>query len=221
MNETSEICGTRPESSTPSPELAAGHMPSNSPGGPQTDPSGPEAVPASRSARTDSEGEKTTQDTCGPSGTGSFGTSALQQYLESRLRVLLENTGCPAYRLIWKHWTTPSGQRVCVRQASVRRIYGSGCTGWPTPTASYPANSATICALGRQKSLLLGRAVAKFEGETEPSDFLSPTFVAWLMGYPDRHLRCVPLEMRWSRKSPLPLSVQRAAERVRKMKGKS
>jgi hypothetical protein len=40
------------------------------------------------------------------------------------------------YRLTWKERVTPLQRRICALRGSVLRISDSGCTLWPTPTAT-------------------------------------------------------------------------------------
>lgn len=64
-------------------------------------------------------------------------TSAqLQSGLENVLRLRLDASGSPEYRLQWKHWDMPSGALICALRARARPTYDSGCSGWPTPDAS-------------------------------------------------------------------------------------
>lgn len=67
-------------------------------------------------------------------------SAGLQQSLASRLRVLLGDHGSPEYSLTWKSWDMPSRVPICALRASARRTYGSGCTGWPTPTTGWRGN---------------------------------------------------------------------------------
>lgn len=74
------------------------------------------------------------KDTCGPSGSTSSASAALQLCLENRLQARLQTLGSTMYKLTWKPWIMPS-QRVRSRlRASVPRTSGIAPTGWVTPT---------------------------------------------------------------------------------------
>ena len=63
-------------------------------------------------------------------------SAVLQYCLANKLREKADLNGSPEYRLIWKTWDMPSGQRICALRASGRRTSGKGFTGWPTPQDS-------------------------------------------------------------------------------------
>jgi hypothetical protein len=119
-----------------SPELAVGPTPCDSQAGPMTGPCGPDRALASLSARQAKEKGLMTNATYGPPSAGSSTSAALQKSLENRLQAALAETGSPEYALTWKHWDMQSGPPICALRASVRRISGSDCSGWPTPDAS-------------------------------------------------------------------------------------
>lgn len=123
----------RPTSSLAS---AAGRSPSVSPAGPTTGRSGPEAAPVSLSARQAREQGLMTSGIYGLRGIGSSSSADLQSCLESRLQARLLTTGSTLYKLTWKPWTTPSGLCRSRLRASVPRTSGTGCSGWPTPSAT-------------------------------------------------------------------------------------
>lgn len=102
-------------------------------------------APASHSAQPVSAREPQTSGTSGQSSGTSSLSASLQQSLESRLRVLTEERGCPLYALKWKHWAMESGPQICALRGSVRRISGSDSTssGWPTPTANSTTGAGT------------------------------------------------------------------------------
>ncbi len=93
-------------------------------------------VPASHSARPESAGASTTPATCGPSGSGSSASVALQSSLENRLRALMASSGSTLFALTWKERVTPSGLRILQRRASALRIAGRGFGSWPTPAVT-------------------------------------------------------------------------------------
>jgi len=121
-----------------SPESAAGRSPSGSPDGQMTVPSGPAPVLASLSPSPGPEVARQTDDIFGQSSDGSSMSADLQTCLESRLRVLLAETGSPLYGLIWKQWTMQSGPPICALRARARRISASDYIfmGWVTPTVA-------------------------------------------------------------------------------------
>jgi hypothetical protein len=75
-------------------------------------------------------------DISGPSGSGSSTSEDLGLSLESRLRRTMVSNGSTLYSMTWNERATPLGRRVCQLVASARRTGGSGCTSWPTPSAS-------------------------------------------------------------------------------------
>ncbi len=86
---------------------------------------------ASLSPRRAKEAGLLTSGTCGPTGTTSSRSAALQQSLESRLRPLL--TGSDLCEVIWKPWTTPWGQSLWKPRARVRTTFATDIGSWPTP----------------------------------------------------------------------------------------
>lgn len=83
------------------------------------------------------------KDTCGPSGSTSSASAALQLCLENRLQARLQTLGSTMYKLTWKPWIMPS-QRVRSRlRASVPRTSGIAPTGWVTPTTRDWKDSGT------------------------------------------------------------------------------
>lgn len=119
-----------------SPESVSGHMPCAKPDGRMIDPSGQEVVPASRLAAQGKGKGSQTSATSGLNFTASLASAALQSALENRLRQKTGLLGSSLYRLTWKVRATPSGRLIPALRASVRRISGNGCTGWPTPLAA-------------------------------------------------------------------------------------
>ena len=121
-----------------SPGSAAGRSPSGSPDGQMTVPSGPDPVLASLSPSPGPEVARQTDDIFGRSSGGSSMSADLQAFMESRLRVLLAETGSPLYVLTWKKWTMQSGPPICALRARARRIFASDYifVGWATPTVA-------------------------------------------------------------------------------------
>jgi len=120
-------------SATSSPELASGRTPFAEPDGPTTAPSGPAVALASLSAQRAKDLGLLTSGTCGPSGSISSASAALQSSLESRLRARLSTLGSTLYKLTWKPWVTPSGRSRSRLRASALRTSATERTGWPTP----------------------------------------------------------------------------------------
>ena len=113
-------------------------MPCSSPDGRKSGPSGQEAAPASPSARPALTEGQQTPATSGLTSPGSSGSAALQSFLESRLRALLDVTGSLECVLTWKEWAMTSGPPICALRASARRTSASASTGlelYPTPQA--------------------------------------------------------------------------------------
>jgi len=117
-------------SATFSAEFLAGLALLESLYGPPTGPSGPAPAPASRSrSRASAEGSPTT-GTCGPPGSVSSASAALQSAWANRLRARL--TGSPECEVIWREWVTPWGQCLSKPRARVRRNIGIVIGLWPT-----------------------------------------------------------------------------------------
>ena len=128
--------------------------------GPTTGPCGPEAAPASPSARPAEATASTMSGTCGPSGSASSRSAALQRSLESRLRARLPIPGSTLFNMTWKDWATPSQPSRCRLRASARRTSEIACGGWPwqTPTANDARESAYAMAGGKRYLKLVGEA---------------------------------------------------------------
>lgn len=119
-----------------SPGSASGRTHCGAPGGPMIGPSGLVRVPASLSARQVKELGLLTSGICGPLGTTSSKSAALQSSLASKLQAKLSTTGSTLYRLTWKDWILPSGRLLSRLRASVLRISETEHSGWPTPQTS-------------------------------------------------------------------------------------
>ena len=86
-----------------------------------------------------------TSGTCGPRGTSSSTSAALQQSLESRLRARTASLGSTLYTLTWKQRTTPQGLQICALRASARRTSDNDCGSWlgiVSKLASWPTAAA-------------------------------------------------------------------------------
>ena len=96
---------------------------------------GPAAVHASLSPQQAKALGLMTSGICGPHGTTSLSSAALQSSLESRLQARMPLSGGILFKLTWKQRTTPQGRRICALRASVPRTSDSDCGGWPTTGA--------------------------------------------------------------------------------------
>ena len=118
-------------------ESAAGNTPCASPDGQPSEKSGPARVRVSRTRWPAKEKAMPTRETSGPKCSGSSESAALNAWLGSKLRALLDTVGSMEYRQTWKEKVTPSGRLYWAHTASARRIDDSGCGGahWPSPTS--------------------------------------------------------------------------------------
>jgi len=120
-------------SATSSPALVDGPSPCASPAGLRVDLFGQALAPVSRSATQAPAKAPPTTATCGPTGTNSSASAALQSSLVSRLKARLPTDGLILFKLTWKEKATPSQQQVSLLRASARRTADTGCGSWPTP----------------------------------------------------------------------------------------
>ena len=123
-------------SATSSPASAVGHSPSDWQSG-QMLLFGQGAAPANRFRAQASGAENSTIGTCGPHGSSSSASVALQRSLENRLRATMALNGSPEYVLTWKVRAMPSGPPICALRARARRASDSAFGGWPTPDARH------------------------------------------------------------------------------------
>ena len=144
---TSDLCRpvtwTDTSNATFSQALAAGHTHCGWLVGPTMNRFGQAVALASHSARPEIVEALTTNATYGPLFGGSLPSDDLQSSLASRLRRVMDVNGSLEYVLTWKQWDMQSGAPICALRASVRRIPGSGCFGWPTPTARDSRSEST------------------------------------------------------------------------------
>ena len=103
---------------------------------------GPAAVHASLSPRQAKALGLMTSGICGPHGTTSLSSAALQSSLESRLQARMPLSGGILFKLTWKQRTTPQGRRICALRASVPRTSDSDCGGRGTPTKDEAGGTA-------------------------------------------------------------------------------
>lgn len=129
-------------SATSSPGSESGPTRSDLPGFQTSLLSGLEAVPANPFRSPDPGAALPTSGTCGPHGSASSASDALQRSLESRLRAAPGLRGSMLFATTWKRRDTPSQRPICALRASARRTSGSGCSSWPTPSAQDAASSA-------------------------------------------------------------------------------
>ena len=92
------------------------------------------AVRASLSPRQAKVLGLTTSGICGPHGTTSSESAALQSSLASKLQARMPLSGGILFKLTWKLRATPQGRVICALRASVPRTSDSDCGGWGTPT---------------------------------------------------------------------------------------
>ena len=207
MSAQMTLWGTRKPTS--SPESVDGPTRYGSLDGLTTNPFGLDRVPVSPSPTLAKGAALRTSGTSGPHSGVSLQSLALQRSSESRLRAMLEGNGSPLYELTVSRWGMPSGPSIFALRASVRRIYGNGCTGslieetseklaartgWATPCARdwHGANAKTYRERGGgSKGEQLSNQVVHFgpwrsisNAPTEGQGRLSPDFARWLMGYP-------------------------------------
>jgi len=168
-------------SATSSQASVDGALPCNSPDGQRTVLCGPDPVRASLSARQAKEAGLLTSGTCGLHSTTSSASASLQSYLESRLRVLLEETGSTLYEMTWKERATPLGLRICALRASAHDTFDNESGGWPTPSANEDAAGSLN---GNMQWMLTHEAKNRDPVGYAAGKQLNPALARWLMGFP-------------------------------------
>lgn len=122
-----------------SPALESGRMPSVALGGLTIVQFGQALAPANLSATQAGALGLLMSGICGPTGSNSSSSAALQTSLENRLRARTAWAGSTLFTLTWKRRATPSGLQICALRASARRTSDSVCSlpqsPWPTPSA--------------------------------------------------------------------------------------
>jgi hypothetical protein len=182
-------------SATSSPGSEAGHTRCGSQGL-MTGQCGPPAAHASPSAGLESGEASTTRATSGRKRSASSRSVALQRSLGSRLRTRLSSAGSTWLRVTWRVRVTPSRRQYFRLRASARRTRETGCTSWPTPTASgmHRASPSRGHGLLEQAwSLTSGQMPSGFCARTDKGAQLNPEFALWLMGFPPEWARCTQL----------------------------
>jgi hypothetical protein len=215
---------------TSSPASADGAEPSDLPGGQIVDLFGQAVAPVNRSAPQVAAKALPMTGTYGRIGSVSSASERLQSSLESRLRERLGTSGLTPLPMTWRRMRTPRGRLYSRLALSGRHTsetdfgllptpaaqsYGTniggaaGRTGkvrpslehmarhnlWPTPAHRdyrYPNAKSYEEPGGGKKGEQLPNAVG---------GALSPTWVAWLMGYPEEWVSCAPSATPSSRKS--------------------
>ena len=136
-----------------SPESEFGATAFDALGGQTITQFGAALAPANLSARQAAALDLLTSGTCGPRGSTSSRSAALQESLASRLQARTGSGGSILYRLTWRTRATPSGRPICALRGSPNKtaqaaafICGSDsispqpAKGWPTPKASGDEN---------------------------------------------------------------------------------
>lgn len=109
--------------------------------GPTTARSGPAVARANLSARQARALGLLTSGICGPTGSISSASAALESLLVNRLRTTADTHGSTLYRLTWKVKALPSGRLLPLLRASGHRTSDIAPTlplvGWPTPNSTF------------------------------------------------------------------------------------
>ena len=121
---------------------------------------GPAAVHASLSPQQAKALGLMTSGICGPHGTTSLSSAALQSSLESKLQARMPLSGGILFKLTWKQRTTPQGRRICALRASVPRTSDSDCGGWPTTGAGDEKWRISTAAAAADRRMQSGKQVS-------------------------------------------------------------
>ena len=173
-----------------SQESEAGPMPPDLLESPTMSRYGPEAALASRSALAGQSLDLLTLATCGPSGSASSASAALQSSMANRLRELMEGAGSTWFGHSWKVKATPSRRLIWQLAASAHRIPGSGSILWRTPTATDNRDRGNVSQPSIQRRMRLGKQIGlSMLFLKKPCPFC----VAAMMGYPQEWTRCADM----------------------------
>lgn len=170
---------------------------------------GPQACRVSLSALPGRNVELKMTATFGRTCSDLFGHASPQHSWVSNLQTLLGMAGLTWLPMTWKTRVTPSGRQLSQLAPLARRTSGIG-SGWlPTVTAregrdwSRPAILASLDNGTGVAKRICNRSTQTLE---DVPHGLNPSFAAWMMGYPEEWLHCMPSETRLSRKSRRPSS---------------
>ena len=148
-----------------SPESEFGRTHSAEQDGLTTDRYGQVRAHANLSARQAKEKDLLTSGTFGLHSSTSSASANLALSLVNRLQAKTDSDGSTLFKLTWKQRTTPSARSIYALRASVRRISGKDCSGWPTPLAGSSREAGTG---GRQGGMNIQTA-AQLAGWTTAS----------------------------------------------------
>tara|TARA_R110000868_G_scaffold167643_2_gene402008 strand:- start:1315 stop:1911 length:597 start_codon:yes stop_codon:yes gene_type:complete len=132
---------------------------------------------------------------CGPHGSISYASAALQLSLVNKLKQQLTTVGSTLFSLIWKEKATPLGRRVSLLRLSALSTTGRGFGLLPTPSGT--SNHGKNHVSGRLDEW--GGSGNQFRG-TELGKVHCVPFELWLMGYSAAWAAQMPQEMPSSRK---------------------
>lgn len=129
------------------PELAAGHLLSDSQAYPMITRAGQGAHLVSHSVQRENSSDSLTQGILRRHSCASLNSAALQSSLESKLKQRLGNTGSMIYSMNWKMKTTPAQRHYYQLQASARLTKESESVlvrSWATVTARSGKDSGNL-----------------------------------------------------------------------------
>lgn len=161
---------------------AAGLSRSDLPDGVTSDRFGPDHVHASPSVPPADNGALQTNATSGRRGSISSASIALQRSLESKL--LTRSLGSTSHSMTWRASVTPAQRRICRLRASAHRKIAPGSGSWPTPRAAGGKAGPDYAKATRSKT---GLSLPTVLGGMP-----NPTWLAWLMGYPEQWINAAP-----------------------------
>ncbi len=144
------------------------------------------AVRASLSPRQAKVLGLTTSGICGPHGTTSSASAALQSSLANKLQARMPLSGGILFKLTWKQRVTPQGRVICALRASVLRTSDSDCGGWPT-TGAGDEKWRISTAAAADRRMQSGKQVS-----LECAAFLASWPTAAARDWKDGHEQAVP-----------------------------